>query len=881
MAWTHRFSLRLQTLFRRIRFAERLDDEMQFHLEQQIAENIASGMPPQEARRAALRTFGNPTFLKEQTSDNWGWLSLGQFRRDMFHAGRSLLRSPGFAIAAILVIALGIGSTTALFTVVRSVLLDPLPFKNPSRLLRLYEDSANGTSSYNYSAAGVFAQWNKLSHGFSEMAFFSPWQEYNLSAAGGQLPEKIRAAECSWNLFDTLGVEPALGRIFTSQDDRSSANATVILSWGLWKRRFAGDPDILNQTIRLNDRAYTVIGVMPAWFAYPERSVQVWTPIYHEESAAQMRNIDSHEFLAIGRLNPGVTEGQATAELTLIIRQLRYQHPGDPYISKGANSRPLLEDMVGDLKTPLWMLLIATSCVLLIACLNVASLLVARGAARRKELAIRAALGGSRWRLLAEHLYESFLLSASGGVLGFLLANLAVRWFVSTREDMTRVESIRIDGTVVLFGAGLVFLCALFAGLASSFSIKGDQLLTSLQESSRSATAGHGRVHLRKWLLAIEVALTVVLLLGAGLLLKSYSRLRSSNLGCITNNVLTMRFTLPEAKYAQPAQRLAFYSSLLDRVRSLPGVQAAALVRAVPGQGYGGDSHFSIVEHPVPPGGPIQYAINRWADPEYFAALGIPFLSGHTFDDNQRLKNARQMIISAAFQRQYFPDEDPIGKHIVSIDKLEQTIVGVVGDTRYEVSKPPEPTMYFPLFAGSLVDLTLAVRSDRQVTSLALPAQEVIQQLDPELAVSNVLTMDQLIGKSTLAASFDATLVLVFAMLSLLLAAVGLFGVLSFIVNQRTTEIGIRIALGAQRSDMLQLVLSDGLRPAAAGLLLGLAVGAAAAKLIRNLLYGVQPFDLSVFAVVVILLLIVASGACLLPAWRASRLDPIQALRNQ
>jgi len=869
----------LRRFFRRTSHDSELQREIESYLDHEIDDNIARGMSQQEARRQAHLKFGSPVRVREELWQANTVEFLDHLRRNLRYSSRALLRAPGFALVCVLVMALGIGATTALFTVVHSVLLKPLPFKDPSRLIRLYEHSADEKFPYNDSAAGVYAEWKKQSTSFSDLAILARGFEYGLSGTGGEFPEKVRASECSWDLFPTLAVAPALGRSFTASDDQPSANATVLVSWGLWKRRFGGDPSILNQPIHLDEKSYTIIGVMPAWFAYPAPGVQVWTPIQHEESPKRWQELDNHMFAVVGRLKPGMTETAVQAELTLITRGLHDQHRDNPFISKAANSRPLLEDIVGDYKTPLYVLLAATGCLLLIGCLNVASLLVARGTARRKELAIRAALGGSRWRLLGEHLSESFLLSAAGGIAGLILANAAIQWFVATRQDMNRVEAIRIDAPVVAFAVGLTFLCALFAGFMSSLSIKGNQILSSLQESSRSHSAGPSQVQVRKWLLALEVGLTVVLLIGAGLLLKSYERLRSSNLGCITDNVLTMHLNLPNAKYSQPVQRLSFFETLLARVRALPGVRFAGITTTAPGEDYGGDNGFLIQEHPPLPQGTMQFAIHRWVDRSYFEAFGIPFLRGQTFDQNQRLDKANQVIISSSFARRYFGDEDPIGKHLLTLGERPYQIVGVVGDTRHEIAKPAQPMMYFPFYSGTESGGTLAVRSSRDVTSLALPIQQIVQELDSELPVSDILTMDQIIGKSTIDASFNATLVLAFAVLSLLLAAVGLFGVLSYIVSQRTTEIGVRIAVGAQRSQVLALMLSDGLRPASIGLLLGLAGGVAASEMIGSLLYAVEPLDVSVFTAVAVILLLVASLACLLPAWRASRLDPIQALR--
>jgi predicted permease len=866
--------------FRRGRADKELEEEIDAYLAEETDENITRGMSPGEARRQARLKLGNSRRVRESLWQQNTVIFAESIGRDLKYAIRTLRRSPGFTVVTVLVMALGIGAIVALFAIVNSVLLKPLPFNEPARLIRLYEHSSDRPP-YNQVAGGVFGAWKKQSHSFSDLAILDSSLAFSLSESGGQLPEKVAFGVCSSNLFPMLGVQPVLGRSFVASDDQPSATATVMLTWGLWKRRFAGDPAIVNRTIELDAKPYTVIGILPPWFTYPEQDVQLWTPIYHLIPQEEMKALDSHDWGAIGRLKPGVSEAQATAELSLIVRRLHDQHLDNPFISSAASSMPLLEDLTGDIKKPLYLLLAATSCLLLIACLNTANLMISRESVRRRELAIRTALGGGHWRLVREHMTETFVLSLMGGAAGLSVAYAAIRWFVHARQDMSRVESIHLDGAALAFTFGITLFCALCAGLASTLSLKSGQIVKSLADSSRSQGDGRGKTRLRKSLVSVEVALTVVLMIGAGLLLKSYARLRSSDLGCATDNVLTMQLSLPDDKYSKPVQRMSFFTALLKHVRSLPGVRAAGLVRAVPGQGYGGDGGFAIAEHPPLPPSQKQFAMIRWADPNYFQAVGIPLVRGTSFDDGKRLDNADQVVISESFAHEYFGLEYPIGKHLVTLGHHSFQIVGIVGDTRFVVSKPPQPMMYFSIYSGNFGNAALAIRSDRDVISLALPIQKIVQRLDPQLAVLDILTMNQLVSKSILDTTFDATLLLIFAVLSLLLAAVGLFGVLSYVGSQRTTEIGIRIALGSQRDQVLRLMLFDGLLPALFGLGVGLIASLVITHMIQSVLFGTRSIDTTVYVAVAGTLLMVSTLACLLPSWRASRLDPMKALRAE
>jgi len=859
-----------------------LERELRSDLELEEEEQRESGISEGEARYAALRAFGNPTVIREQTRAIWSWNWLESLSRDLRFSLRTLRRTPGFTVIAILVMALGIGANVSLFTVVRGVLLTPLPFHDPDRLVMLYEAGLLGDDSTgsNVVSGGMYAEWKNQNRSYSSLAL-AKGIRVGLSGSGGQLPEKLNSALFSWDMLRTLGVQPALGRDFTLADDSPGANGTVLLSWGLWKRRFGANPGILNQTIFLDAQPYTVIGVMPKWFDFPDSSTQLWTPVYQENPEDVMTSFSNHQFRVVGRLKPGISASQGVADLSLISERVHNEHLNDPFVFRSASSRPLLEHLVGEIKKPLYLLLEATFCLLLIACLNVANLQVARAAARRKELAIRTALGGSWLRLIGERLMECLLLSASGGALGLLLAFAALHWLTQTRSDMSRVESIHIDGVVAAFTVGVIALCALFSGLIAAFSISDKRILSALHDGSRSGSGGSARASLRKVLLALEVGLTVILLIGAGLLLKSYERLRSADMGCITQDVITMHLGIPDARYATPAQRANFYDTLLDRVRALPGVDAAGFATVVPGQGYQMDWTFSIVEHPPLPQGSGQFALSRWADPKYFHAMGIPILRGRTFDAGKRLDAANEVIISQSFANQYFPGEEPLGRHLRGNGRNAAVIVGIVGDTRYEIGEAPRPVQYYPLDAGVENVGTLVIRSSHDLEQFALPVQRIVSEMDRDLPVSDVLTMNQLLGKSILDQSFNTALLVAFATVSLVLAAVGLFGVMSYIATQRTTEIGIRVALGAKRDQVMRNMLLDGMRPAVFGLVVGLAASLEAGQLLRDLLYEIKPLDPAVYAAVAATLLAVAAFACIVPAWRASRLDPMQALRAE
>jgi len=874
-------------LLHRTDAGKQLLDELNFHVDRQIAEHLAAGMDREEARKAAMRSFGDPGLVREQARATWNWHTLEKLGRDLKYGIRTLLRSPGFAVVSVLVMALGLGATTSLFTMVRAILLRPLPFRDPGKLVMLYEHFRENQSGdgFNAVAPGDYRDWRSQTHGFEDMAAMRGYGGI-LSGVHSELPEVVQSAGGSANLFPLLGVTPAYGRIFTEAEDQPKGEPVVLLTWSLFQRRFAGDPSILGKRIHLDTVPTTVVGVLPEWFTYPDARIQFWMP-YAQTFAPEDYGIhDGHQSKVVARLKPGVSVGAAAREVSTLQYQIHLANASKP-VAEDVWSRPMIDDVVKDVRTPLLVLLSAVGCMLLIACLNLSNLLVARAAARRKEVAIRGALGGSRLVLIREQMTESLLICLAGGGLGLLLSLASTRWLATHWRNLPRADAVHVDAWVFAFALGLVVATALLAGLVPAISSTGKDSLAALRESSRSIGGSVSRARLRKVMLTAEIALTVTLLAAAGLLFRSFVRLRTADLGCRIDHVLTMKFGLPEIQYDTREKVLLFHQSLLERVRRLPGVRGAALVSTAPGTGPNGDRVFTIVEKPAPSSS-LQYdAMTLSADPQYFSVMQIPLLRGRVFTEHERLHNDHYVIVSKQFVNQYLAGDDPIGKHIRdgwdgNVETYE--IIGEVGDTVYDVTKPVSATMYFPILSGipnRTSEATIVVYTSVDPLAISLPVQQQISALEPELPVYNALTMDQILGKTTASQGFAANLLLAFAAISLLLAGVGLYGVLSYLVTQRMSEMGIRIALGAQRSEVMRVVLVDGLKPVLFGAVAGLAGAAVAGSLIRSMLYGASPYDPLVIAAMIACLLATAVGACLIPAWRASHVDPMQALRSE
>jgi len=805
--------------------------------------------------------------------------------QDLKYGARMLAKNPGFTVVAVLTLALGIGANTAIFSVVNGVLLAPLPYPGASRLVSVYQKTADGN--YNAFSTPNFLAWRDQTRSFEEFGALRP-AAFTLS--GGDKPERIIGADASAGIFRVFGVNPILGRTFLAEEDQPGGNHVVILSYGLWQRRFGGDPNILGKRIILTDEIYTVVGVMPRGFQMPQGVHELWTPLQLNPADVNGPARGIHWLFGYARLRSGVTLEQAQAESDRVAKRLGQVYPQTD-AREGLLLFTLVDDIVGNIRPVLWILLAAVGLVLLIACVNVANLLLARASVRQREMALRAALGASRARVARQLLTESTLLALLGGILGLLGALRSVPLLVALAPAATipRAGDIGVDRKVLAFSLIITLLTGLVFGVVPALQGSKCDLSETLKQSGRTSGSSRGR-RVRGTLVVSEVAVAVMLLVGAGLLLRSFVRLRNVNPGFDASHVLALQISVPAAKYSAE-QSAAFRREVLQRVQALPGVTSAALTRDLPLNGVDPSLYFSIEGRP--PVAPGKEPVARWrmSSPGYFRSMSIPLLAGRDFTEQDTATSAGVAIISEAMARQYWPHEDPIGKQIrpgYPGVAVMCTIVGVVGDVRQWLAIDEPPTAYYPysqipVSLGPIIfgRTTLAVRTAGDPSRLANLIRSEIESIDRDAPVYQVNTMNELLVTAAASTRFQMVLLGIFAAVGLLLAAVGIYGLISYSVTQRMREIGIRIALGAGRGEVLRMVVRQGLVLSLIGVGAGVAAALGLTRLMSSLLYGVAPTDVVTFGVVPLGLTAVAMAASYIPARRATKVDPTVALRYE
>jgi putative ABC transport system permease protein len=880
--------LRLFSLLRRGRYEREMEEEMRFHLEMQIEQNLSSGMAAEEARYAARRQFGNQTWLKEVSREMWSLNSIETLIQDLRYGVRTLMKSPGFAFVVVLTLALGIGANTAIFSVVNGVLLRALPYYEPERLVMVWADrpilqAQTGLPDFPVTAAD-FVDWRNQNQVFENMAAMVAFRS-NLT--GGGEPESVVALRASASLFPLLGARFAVGRAFLPEEDRAGADRVVIISHGLWQQRYGADPKLIGQKITLDNEAYTVIGVTAPDFQFPRRGEVPYTYLFGATkpdfylpiafTPEIMNDRRGNRLMVIARLKLGVSLQQASADMNAIARRLTEQYP-QTNTDKGARIAPLQRQAVGKARTALLVLLGAVGFVLLIACANIANLLLARAAGRQKEMAIRAALGANRWRVVRQLLTESLLLAISGGAAGLLLAWRLVKLLLSIApENLPRMYDIRLDIRVAGFTLLVSLLTGFVFGLLPALQASKIDLGATLKEGGRDAT-GLLRRRLRGVLVVSEVALAFVLLIGAGLLIRSFARLTELDPGLDPRGVLTMDIRLPFAKYRDGQGWIAFFQQTLERVRALPGVEATAAVAPLPLSGLHGSSAFRIEGRPSPTEETFNAGV-RVISPDFFKTFRVPLANGRLLAESDGAKTPPVVVVNESLARNYFANEDPLGKRIIIFGGT-RAIVGVVRDVKHSaLDEEAKAEIYFPMAQVPARYMSLAVRVSGDPMQMLAAVRGQVWAVDKDLPIFSIETMERLMAKSVAPRRFNLLLLGVFALVGLALAGVGLYGVMSYTVTQRTREIGVRMALGAQRGDVLRLVIGEGMKLAFIGALLGLGGALALTRLLKTLLFGVSATDPLTFIVIAAVLIIVALLACWIPARRAASMDPLVSLR--
>jgi predicted permease len=876
---------RLLGFFRKRRLDEDLDVELRSHLELLTAENVRRGMTPEEARHAARREFGGVEQTKEDYRDTRGLPMLELFLPDLRYAFRTLRKNPGFAAIAVLTLALGIGANTAIFSIVNAVLLKPLPFPESSRIVAVYQTLPQRGVLRNGASYLNFADWCEQSRSFEAMGAF---HGTDLSLTGSGDPEVISGAVVTSGLFSTLGVRPIAGRVLIPADDRAGAAPVVLMSERLWRRRFGAALDLIGRAITLDKQAFTVAGILPGDFQFPFQmpAADFWIPVQQD---TQFKDLiprrGGHYLSVIARVRAEIALGEAETELAGIQARLVKQYPAEN-AGWGVRLAPLQGEIVGDVRLGLLVLLGAVALVLLIACANVANLLLSRATSRSRELAVRAALGAGKKRIVRQLLTESLLLGGIGGALGAATAWWAVRGLAKLLpDDLPRIHTIQVDGSVLCFTLVLSVFVSLLFGLAPAVQATSANLVDGLKEGARGSSDGGRRRRIRGVLIASEVALAVVLLTAAGLLLRSFLELQGVSPGFRADGVLTASVTLPQSQYAKAEEWAKFYRRALERVRTLPGVTGAAVVVPLPMSGGRINLAFGIDGRPQAPEERISANYSA-VSADYFRLLGIPLLRGRAFDERDAATSQKVTIISEAFARRYFAEEDPIGKHLsfgFPPDEGSREIAGIVGDVKQvSLDAPAEPEMYVPYEQSPMWSMDFAVRTaGGDPAALTSAVRERIQEADKDLPVVDVQPMGIYLHDSVAQPRFRTFLLGLFGVVALLLAAVGIYGVISYTVVQRTQEIGVRMALGAAPTQVLGLVVGQGMKLVLVGLAVGLMGTFGLTRFFRSLLFGITPGDPLTYFATVLVLVGVSLLACYVPARRAMRVDPLVALRYE